>query len=367
MKKKIIALYLPQFHPIPENDEWWGAGFTEWTNVSKAQALYKGHEQPKLPADLGFYDLRVTETREKQAQIAQEHGVAAFCYWHYWFGNGRRLLERPFMEVLSSGSPDFPFCLAWANESWRGFHHGLNNERVVLIEQTYPGEDDYIRHFQALLPAFKDKRYLKVNGKPLFMVYKPYELPNPSEFIGLWTKLAQDAGLTGMHFVAQTYDEKKVTELLALGFDAVNIVRMYDYASAKEMKWKLRYSNFCHKYFKRPRIVNYADAMKYFVGEREKESSVYPTIIPNWDHTPRTGRKGLVFHGSTPELFAKHLSQVGEVLAQKEQQAEQIVFLKSWNEWAEGNYMEPDLRYGYGYLEELKRFAEVKTNLDEQR
>lgn len=202
---RVIAFYLPQFHPVPENDEWWGKGFTEWTNVGKARSLFPGHYQPKVPADLGYYDLRVSETRKAQADMAREYGIEGFCYWHYWFGNGKRLLERPFNEVLASGEPDFPFCLAWANESWRGYYHGIK-AKETLIDQLYPGEEDYIAHFNAVLPAFKDKRYITVDGKPLFMIYHPFD--NQMEintFIKLWRELAVQNGLEGIFFVGQTY------------------------------------------------------------------------------------------------------------------------------------------------------------------
>src|SRR3954467_6790017 len=171
---KLISFYLPQFHPIPENDEWWGRGFTEWTNTARATPLFRGHYQPHVPADLGFYDLRLPELRAAQAKLAREHGVEGFCYYHYWFA-GRRILERPFDEVLASGQPDFPFCLNWANQTWTGNWHGAPNR--VLIEQTYPGMDDHCRHFDALLPAFADQRCMKVDGRPLFVVYRPRELP----------------------------------------------------------------------------------------------------------------------------------------------------------------------------------------------
>lgn len=197
---RVIALYLPQFHPIPENDKWWGKGFTEWMNVGKARPLFRGHYQPRVPADLGYYDLRLSEAREAQAEMAKSYGIEGFCYWHYWFGNGKRLLERPFQEVLSSGKPDFPFCLAWANESWKGFFHGVNG-REVLIEQEYPSEQDRIDHFYSVLPAFKDARYMQVDSKPLFMIYNPFSLPDARGFISLWQKLAKENGLTGIHFV----------------------------------------------------------------------------------------------------------------------------------------------------------------------
>ncbi len=352
-KVRVLALYLPQFHPIPENDEWWGKGFTEWTNVGKAKSLFYKHDQPKVPADLGYYDLRLPEVREAQANMARQYGIEGFCYWHYWFGGGKRLLERPFNEVLKTGKPDFPFCLAWANESWKGFHHGLK-KRQVLIEQRYPSEQDYIDHFNAVLSAFKDSRYIRVDDKPLFMVFQPFQLPDAKRFIDLWQTLAKENGLKGIHFVGQTYSASQIDVILSMGFNAVNIVRLFDFKQKRVLGIyllrKLR-----SLLFGAPRIIPYKEAMRSFVGKEEEKSNVYPTIIPNWDHTPRTGRKGLVFNNSTPELFSRHLKSVGDVLAKKKNE-DKIVFIKSWNEWAEGNYMEPDLRYGTAYLERLKEF-----------
>ena len=164
---RLIAFHLPQFHPIPENDEWWGKGFTEWTNTGKAKPLFPGHDQPKVPTDLGYYDLRLPEARKAQADLARKYGVEGFCYYHYWFG-GKRLLERPVNEIIASGEPDFPFCLCWANESWTGIWHGA--PRRMLMEQTYPGEADHRAHFEYLLTAFRDKRYITVDGRPRFVI-----------------------------------------------------------------------------------------------------------------------------------------------------------------------------------------------------
>src|SRR6185295_18996445 len=180
---RLIAFYLPQFHPIPENDEWWGRGFTEWTNAAKAKPLFPGHYQPHVPADLGFYDLRVPETRADQAQMARAHGIEAFCYYHYWLA-GKRLIERPFNEVLASGEPDLPFCLCWANQTWTGIWHGAPNR--ILIEQTYPGMDDHARHFDFLVQAFMDRRHVRVDGKPLFMVYEPTLIPDVRKVTDFW-------------------------------------------------------------------------------------------------------------------------------------------------------------------------------------
>lgn len=196
-KARVIAFYLPQYYPVPENDKMWGKGFTEWTNVAKAKPQFKGHYQPQIPADLGFYDLRLPQVRIEQAKMAREYGIEGFCYWHYWFGNGKRILEMPFDEVLKSGEPDFPFCLAWANHSWSNKTwqkaNGITKE-VTFLEQTYPGDEDYILHFNSLLPAFRDKRYITVDDKPLFMVYDPTNIPDNAHFIELWNKLAVENG-----------------------------------------------------------------------------------------------------------------------------------------------------------------------------
>ncbi len=220
---RVIAFYLPQFHPIPENDLWWGPGFTEWTNVARARRFYPGHYQPRLPGELGFYDLRLPETREAQAVLAADYGLSAFCYWHYWFGGGRRLLERPFDEVLQSGSPDFPFCLGWANQTWSGIWHGAPSR--VLIEQTYPGESDYRAHFETVLPAFKDPRYVRIDGRPLFLVYDPTDLPEPQRFLDLWRGWAADEGLPGIFFVGRTETAGRSS---GADFDAFTLERVPD-------------------------------------------------------------------------------------------------------------------------------------------
>lgn len=349
---RLIAFYLPQFHPVPENDEWWGKGFTEWTNVGKAKPLFRGHYQPKVPADLGYYDLRVSETRCAQAEMAKAYGIEGFCYWHYWFGNGKRLLERPFNEVLASGEPDFPFCLAWANESWRGFFHGVKTKET-LIDQLYPGETDYRAHFQAVLPAFKDKRYIMVDGKPLFMVYHPLDNQKEIEkFMKLWRELAIQHGLKGIYFVGQTYhltEERSVLE--SMGFDAINTVRLFDYERKERNLY--RKARFMHNKFGLPWIVSYKKASRYFIAPEDAEDRIYPTVIPNWDHSPRSGKNALVLHRSEPVYFAAHMKDVMSCLDHRKPE-QRIAFIKSWNEWAEGNYLEPDLKYGKTYLEVLK-------------
>lgn len=361
-KARVLAYYLPQFHPIPENDEWWGKGFTEWTNVGKAKPLFPGHYQPHVPADLGYYDLRVPETREAQAQIAREYGIEGFVYWHYWFGNGKQLLERPFNEVLASGKPDFPFALAWANETWQGFWFGDDGSRNVLIEQTYPGDEDYISHFYAVLPAFKDRRYITCEGKPLFVVYKPEQVPDMAHFISLWQELAKANGLKGIYFIAHQASLFTPTEVqdsldvcLSSGFDAINVVNIWTKEVHQYPMWnriirRLLYKN------ERFRFV--PDLRPYLPGlfrcSFDDRETVIPTIVPGWDHTPRTGIKGMVLYGSTPDKFEDITRMiVGDIIEKPIEK--RFIFIKSWNEWAEGNYMEPDMKWGHQFLEALRR------------
>ncbi len=334
-----IAFHLPQFHPIPENDAWWGKGFTEWTNTAKALPLFEGHYQPHVPADLGFYDLRLPEARAAQARMAAEYGVDAFLYWHYWFGNGRRLLERPVDEIVRSGQPDFPFCLGWANQTWSGIWHGAPQR--VLMEQHYPGLDDYRAHFEALLPAFADPRYLKIEGRNLFLVYNPSGLPDATAFAECWRGLARAHGLPDFHFV-----EHGGSDWVGRGFDTC-------VANAPFINFNGQMADVhFHDPGQAPTVREYADYVCHMarqkLGPRE-----HPLGVNAWDNTPRSGGKGHALHGSTPELFAEHLEDLLQKIASRPK-ASRILFLKSWNEWAEGNHLEPDIRWGCRYLEVLR-------------
>ena len=348
MKKRarIIALYLPQYHPIPENDEWWGKGFTEWTNTVKAKPLFRGHYQPHIPADLGFYDLRLSENRIAQAEMARKYGIEGFCYYHYWFA-GRRILERPFNEVLYSGIPNFPFCLCWANETWSGIWHGSHNR--VLIEQTYPGEEDHRAHFNFLLKAFQDQRYITVDGKPMFVIYQPRKVPNIVGVLKLWRKMAIKSGLKGLHLVGMDSPQPhKIAE-----FDAYVIVQVYPrYDSyVKGKAWGIINKYF--KYLNVPQIFLYNDFVKSFMEKDNYDSKMYPCLLPNWDNTPRCGVRGVVLHGSRPELFRMQILKAIKK-AKNKRFENNIFFIKSWNEWAEGNHLEPDLKYGLSFLEAIR-------------
>lgn len=360
MKKKAraIAFYLPQFHPIPENDEWWGEGFTEWTNVKKATPLFEGHQQPVLPGELGYYDLRHPEVREKQAQLAADYGIEGFCYWHYWFGNGKRILEKIFEEVLTSHQPSLPFCLAWANESWTGIWHGAKDK--VLMKQLYPGEEDYLQHFEYLIRAFKDERYIRVDNKPLFVVYRPQDIPDIRLFVTVFRKQATMHDLEGLYLVGNNAPDDWNPE--ANGFDAVAPTGLH-LLKSESLKMKERINRVSEKLFsksldvilpKGPLTFDYEEYLKKMAQQPTPDYKKFPCIIPNWDNTPRSKRAGWVLKNTTPQQFGKLLEQSIQSV-QKYPEEERIVFIKSWNEWAEGNYIEPDEKNGRGYLEVCKQ------------
>ena len=377
MKARVIAFYLPQFHPVPENDAWWGKGFTEWTNVGKAKPLFKGHYQPRVPADLGYYDLRMPEVREAQAEMAREAGIEGFCYWHYWFGKGKKILERPFQEVLTSGKPDFPFCLGWANHSWTNKTWEVGTRKIkeqTLLEMVY-SEEEYIKHFYEVLPAFKDHRYIQVDGKPLFFVYSPLTIPNPKGFIKLWQQLAIDNGLKGIYFVGIAHNmlpeeqnfknilfknaPNKASEhykaVLNAGFDAVNS-RGYNRADYySRSRFEIIWRSIVMRLFKYTPISKCDQKVinQYLFVPEDKWENVYPSLLPNWDRSARSGRKARVYTNSTPEVFKDQLRNVLSLLEGRPDE-HKIAFLMSWNEWAEGNYIEPDLKYGRGFLDVIK-------------
>ncbi|MBQ9178540.1 MAG: glycoside hydrolase family 99-like domain-containing protein [Prevotella sp.] len=377
MKARVIAYYLPQFHPIPENDEVWGKGFTEWTNVAKAKPLFRGHYQPRIPADLGFYDLRLPEIRELQAQMAREAGIEGFCYYHYWMGNGKQLLQRPFEEVLASGKPDFPFCLCWANHEWTTRTWQNGGKTKMIAPMVYSGDEDYTAHFNYVLPALRDKRYITVDGKPLFSIYDPYHFTDVRRFMELWRQLAKENGLPGIHFTAwmsststiKRKDDGSIervlpnlkssadvyNQILSLGFDSIT---SYGKSRAEMLymgKYKRIITKYVHKHipFLPSLRYNYAKVMPHFFAPEDSWENVFPTIFPQWDRTPRAGSSEGIYVNATPDNFKRHIEDALNVIKDK-QQEHQILFLKSWNEWGEGNYVEPDLRYGHGFLDAIR-------------
>ena len=295
---RLIAFYLPQFHPIPENDQWWGKGFTEWTNVTRARPLFEGHYQPHLPSELGFYDLRVPEVREEQARLAGEYGIHGFCYYYYWFG-GRRLLERPFEEVLASGRPDFPFCLCWANETWTRRWDGLDRE--VLMAQVHSEEDD-ARFVQSLFPAFRDARYIRVQGRPLLIVYRASLLPDPARTIATWARECRSAGISPPFLLAAlTFD---IDDPKPYGFDGA--VEFPPHQSrARRLTNALRLTDLPHE----GNVFDYADAARSYIDRPEPEYPLFRAVMTGWDNTPRRQRRGYVFLGATPERYGEWLAE----------------------------------------------------------
>lgn len=360
-KARVIAFYLPQYHPTPENDKYWGKGFTEWTNVAKAQPLFRGHYQPRIPADLGFYDLRLPIIREQQAELAKEAGIEGFMYWHYWFGNGVMTLQDIFEDVLSSGKPDFPFCLGWANHSWSNKTWTKSKafqKDTMIFEMKYPGETDWINHFNYCLPAFKDKRYITVDGKPLFFIWSAKSMPDCKNFIDKWRELALKAGLKGIHFCTIRYGANTtINELKDLGFDSINNTMQYEaenkalglvlFKKIRALFTRLTRGAVLRKY-------DYGQIIKNLSSEDNRGEYIFPTIISGYDRTARAGRLATIYHKFTPENFDKHIKKVLEEIEGKKDN-HKIIFLKSWNEWAEGNYVEPDLKYGHAFLDVLRK------------
>lgn len=345
---KIIAYYLPQFHELDINVPMYGKGYSEWTKAASAKPLFKGHYQPHLPADLGFYNLLMPEAREAQAEMARSYGIDGFCYWHYWFGNGITTMEKPLAEVLRLGKPDFPICLCWANHTWR------NPETKELIqEQLYPGDDDYIAHFNYVKSAFEDKRYICVDNKPLFGIFAPELVPDLNHFMELWNNLAKDIGLTGIYFVGITQTPQAYEIVKQTNIDAINTVRLKDYFWHQNKYWDY-IKNLLH-IRKSVNKYNYTDFLQYFISQEDIDERNIPTIIPGWDHSPRYGKEGLILDNYTPQFFEQHVQTALNIVSKKENK---LCFVKAWNEWGEGNYLEPDLKYGRQFLEVLKETKE---------
>lgn len=372
-KIRPIAIYLPQFHPIPENDAWWGKGFTEWTNVSKAKPLFKGHYQPQLPTEFGFYDLRVPEVREAQAQLAKEYGIHGFCYYHYWF-NGKRILERPFQEIFESGKPDFPFMLCWANENWTRTWDGKENN--VLLEQNY-SEEDYRKHIRSLIPYFKDERYIRINNKPVISIYKTQKIPNIDVLLRIWREEAKLEGvdLYICRFETDDTNKKKFSE----GFDAAvefqphggiaNYVDKFWISRMRENK-ELTFENLLislrsriNRLFKvKGLIIDYKKFIKVLSRFQPQEGyKRYRGVTPGFDNTARKRSNYFVLKNSTPKDFGDWVYQAASEF-QPYSKEENLFFINAWNEWAEGNHLEPCIKWGRQYLEELKKNLDKVQN-----
>lgn len=349
---RLIALYLPQYHPVRENDEWWGKGFTEWRNVSKAKPLFKGHYQPHIPADLGFYDLRVEESRVAQAELARQYGIHGFCYYHYWF-NGRRLLERPLEEMLESGKPDFPFCVCWANENWTRRWDG--EEQHVLMKQVYSEEDDR-NHIRDLFRVFKDPRYIRVNGKPVFLVYRTENIPNPRRTTEIWREEARTAGIGELYLVR--VESVGGGDPTAIGFDA-SLEFAPDWQKKgprimPEQDVELPGQDLLNEVYKKNYVHHYEHLADEMMAKPPVAYKRFRCVTPSWDNSARRQEGANIFVGSTPEKYRQWLGNVVSYTRSTFNGDEQIAFVNAWNEWAEGNHLEPDLKHGRAYLEATK-------------
>ena len=363
---RIIALYLPQFHPIKENDEWYGKGFTEWTNVAKAKPLFAGHNQPRIPADLGFYDLRLPEVMYEQAEMAKEYGIEAFAFYHYWFGNGKQLLEKPLKRMLEDKNYTFPFMIHWANGSWYKKMWNVDKSGdKLLIEQEYPGEDDAIKHFYELLPAFKDKRYIRIDGKIPFTIDQPMKSVEIINMMKTWRELAKKEKIDDFLFIAHSAHKDEVDALNTGGVEALLgenglyhnaydafIDSQYRKVMYKNIKSKAKF--IIRKKFGLPNVYEYEEALKCAFGDYDKDERCFPEVFPRFDHSPRSKGKELIYINDSPKLFKEYLEKALYYIKDKPQER-QIVFIRAWNEWGEGNYLEPDLDSGKAYLDVIKQ------------
>lgn len=340
---QLIVFYLPQFHTIPENDMWWGKGFTEWTNVTKAVPRFVGHYQPRLPGELGFYDLTQIDILRRQAALAHCYGVAGFCFHHYWF-SGRRLLEQPIELLLSNPDIDMPFCINWANESWTRRWDGY--EKSILLEQRHSPEDD-IAFAKSLEPYFRDPRYIRIAGRPLLMLYRPGILPDAAATVARWRKHYIEAGIGDPYItMAQAFgegDPAKYGMDAAIGFPPF-------WAGGPKMQ---DLTLFDSKY--RGDVVDYEAMATATIAGYTTNHRVFPGVCPSWDNEARKPGKGSCFTGSTPEAYGRWLNAACNASMRAFPKDERFVFINAWNEWAEGAHLEPDRHFGYAYLAQTAR------------
>lgn len=343
MNTKLIAFYLPQFHRIKENDEWWGEGFTEWTNVKKSKPLYKGHNQPRVPLDNDYYDLSKKETLEKQAKLAKKYGIYGFCFYHYYF-NGKKLLEKPTKILLENKDININYCFSWANEPWTRSWDGKNKD--ILMSQSYGEKKEWKEHFEYLLPFFRDERYIKKENKPVFLIYRTNNIPNCEEMVKYWEELAVKNGFNGIYLLETLNSFQKNPVLKSskgvVEFEPMLTMRHY-------LKATTQIKRLIRKKIGLIDIVDYDNVWKQIVKrDNNYRKDKYLGAFVGWDNTPRKGKKGLVIENSTPEKFGHYLKE------QINKNNTEFIFINAWNEWAEGAYLEPDEKNKFLYLKELK-------------
>lgn len=348
---RLIAFYLTQFHPTPENDLWWGKGFTEWTNVTKAEPLFEGHRQPHLPSDFGFYDLRVRETRRDQIEMAKQFGIDGFCYHYYWF-SGKRILNLPLDDMLADPESDMPFCLCWANENWTRRWDAAEHE--VLIAQKYQPDDD-LNFIKSLVPFFEDKRYIRLDGKPYLIVYRPQHLPDASLTVEIWRDYCRSIGIGEIHVCAAlTHGNEDYSQF---GFDSGVEFPPHNLHSPN-INNQVGFERSFHG-----NVMQYADIATYYLGKSYAAEHVFKTVFPSWDNTARTKERALIMLNGEPENYEYWLASTIDLVKQAGKR-DQLIFINAWNEWAEGCHLEPDRWFGRGFLQAtldakngLRRFA----------
>lgn len=343
MDTKLIAFYLPQFHRIKENDEWWGEGFTEWSNVKKSQPFYEGHNQPRVPLDNNYYDLSKKETLEKQAELAKEYGIHGFCFYHYYF-NGKKLLEKPAEILLGNTDIDLKYCFSWANEPWTRSWDGKT--RDIIMPQSYGEKKEWKEHFDYLLLFFKDERYIKKENKPVFLIYRTNNIPNCEKMIKYWEELSISNGFDGIYLLETLNSFQKNPVLNSskgvVEFEPMLTMRHY-LKSTTQIKRVLR------KKMGLLDVVNYDEVWSQIITRDNNYCKKrYLGAFVGWDNTPRKGRKGLVIESSTPEKFGRYLK------VQINKNNTDFLFINAWNEWAEGAYLEGDTNNNLSYLEKIK-------------
>jgi hypothetical protein len=369
---KLIAFYLPQFHPIPENDEFWGDGFTEWVNVKNAKPLYEGHEQPIEPLNGNYYNLLDRDTLQWQADIANEYGVYGFCFYHYWI-QGRKLLEKPIELFLSEKSINIKFCISWANHSWTDSWTG---SKKMLISQTYGGKEDWEAHFQYLLPYFQDQRYIKTANKPLLLIFNPEDIPNLNQMLDYWQQRAKESGFEGLSVAYQNYyygiNRRYDKSRFDYGVEHQPAYAFYDYRSKAVMavrQYGYKFLSFLERRLKikinmnvtKLEKMDYDRLWECVLKRKPAEPNRIPGAFTNWDSTPRKGAHGLVVEGGSPQKFEYYLKQ--QIERAKNVYHKDMIFIAAWNEWAEGSMLEPDQKNGYGYLQALKNALKASGEL----
>lgn len=365
---KIIAYYLPQYHEIPENNKWWGKGFTEWVNVKKADPLFDGHYQPRVPQNENYYDLSNKNVMRWQIDLAKKNGVYGFCFYHYWF-DGKLLLEKPSEYLLNDKSLDFPYCMCWANESWT--NGWAKASASVIMEQHYGGKSEWKEHFNYLLPFFQDERYIKIDGKPLMVIYRPYLFDQMSDMMDYWNQMAKENGMPGLLFASQRFEENKQEhssyERMDFHIDyhpavAENIISQQVKTSiSKKIRsvfhdLLLKYLNMdlsFHQKVNGPEKRDYIKTWETIINLQPKDEKAIPGAFTDWDNTPRHGRRGSVYPNASPKLFEKYLKK--QILHARNDYYSDYLFMFAWNEWGEGGYLEPDEKYDDEYLKAIKR------------